>query len=126
MKYKIKTEKNYEEALDALKKTLKERGFGVLWELDFEETLKSKGLDYEGNMKALEVCSPKQAKEILETNIEAGLFLPCKMVVYEDKGQVFMGLINPGTLMDVFEDDKLSSIGSNIEKELKAAMEDAR
>lgn len=68
-KYKVMTEKSYEEALEALKKNLKERGFGVLWELDFEETLKNKGLDFEGNMKVLEVCNPKQAKEILERNI---------------------------------------------------------
>ena len=126
IKHKVKTDKSYEGALDALKSNLKERGFGVLWELDFEETLRNKGLDYKGNMKILEVCNPKQAKEILETNMEAGLFLPCKMAVYEDKGQVFIGLVSPKELMGVFKDDKLSEIGSRIEHELMAAMEETK
>ncbi len=126
IKYKVMTEKSYEESLEAIKKSLKERGFGVLWELDFEETLKSKGLDYEGNFKVLEVCNPKQAKEILEINIEAGLLLPCKMAVYEDKGSVFIGMLNPTELIKGFGSSKLSEIASNIEKELMAAMEQAK
>jgi len=126
IQHKVKTEKSYEEALEALKKSLKERSFGVLWEMDFEETLKSKGLDFQGNFKVLEVCNPKQAKDILETNMEAGLFLPCKMAVYEDKGTVFLGLLRPTELMKAFDDGKLSEIASNIEKDLMAAMEDAK
>lgn len=126
IKHKVKTEKSYEEVLDTLKVKLKERGFGVLWELDFEETLRNKGLDYKGNMKILEVCNPKQAKEILETNMEAGLFLPCKMAIFEAEGQVFIGLVSPKELMGVFKDDKLSEIGSRIEHELMAAMEEAK
>ncbi|MCR3954661.1 MAG: DUF302 domain-containing protein [Gudongella sp.] len=126
IKYKVKTEKSYEEALEALKKSLKEKSFGVLWELDFEETLKSKGLEFEGNFKILEVCNPKQAKEILTINMEAGLFLPCKMAIFEDKGQMFIGLVSPKELMGVFKDDKLSEIGSRIEHELMAAMEEAK
>ncbi|WP_409228491.1 DUF302 domain-containing protein [Gudongella sp. SC589] len=112
--------------MEALKKSLKERSFGLLWEMDFEETLKSKGLDFQGNFKVLEVCNPKQAKDILETNMEAGLFLPCKMAVYEDKGTVFLGLLRPTELMKAFDDGKLSEIASNIEKDLMAAMEDAK
>ena len=124
--YKIKTEKGYAEALEALKSNLKERSFGILWELDFEETLKSKGVDFEGNIKVLEVCNPKRAKEILDINMSAGLFLPCKMAVYEDKGEVFIGLAKPNALMEVFEDDKLSEIAASIENELIAAMEELR
>ena len=124
--YKVKTEKSYGEALEALKVSLNARSFGVLWELDFEETLKSKGLEFEGNFKILEVCNPKQAKEILETNMEAGLFLPCKMAIFEAEGQMFIGLVSPKELMGVFKDDKLSEIGSRIEHELMAAMEEAK
>ncbi|WP_422484592.1 DUF302 domain-containing protein [Gudongella sp. DL1XJH-153] len=124
--YTVTTEKSFEEALNALKKSLKERSFGVLWELDFEETLKGKGLDFEGNMKILEVCNPKQAKEILEINMESGIFLPCKMAVYEDKGSVIIGLIKPSELMNVFDDSKLSEIALTIEEGLMAAMDQAK
>ena len=44
--YKVKTEKTFPEALESIKASLSERGFGVLWELNFKEKLQEKGLAF--------------------------------------------------------------------------------
>lgn len=124
--YKIKTDKSFEMAIEDLKKSLGNNNFGVLWELNFKDKLKEKGLDFKNNFKILEVCNPKQAKEVLEKNIEVGYFLPCKMVVYEHENSVFIGMIKPTMLIGIMEDVELSNIASEVEKELMSAIDEAK
>ena len=124
--YKVKTGKTFSEALESIKASLSERGFGVLWELNFKEKLQEKGLEFERNFKVLEVCNPKQAKEVLDQNIEAGFFLPCKMVVYEEQDSVVLGMVNPTALIGLLDDADLSTAAANVETTLKAAIDAAR
>lgn len=123
--YKVRTEKGFEKAIEVLKESLSNHKFGVLWELNFKDKLKEKGLDFDKNFKILEVCNPKQAKEILEKHIEVGYFLPCKMVVYEDDNSVFIGMLKPTELIGMMDNSELSSIAADVERELKAAIDDA-
>ena len=124
--YKVKTNKDFDLAIEDLKKNLSKYNFGVLWELNFKEKLKEKGLDFAKNFKILEVCNPQQAKEVLEKNIEVGYFLPCKMVVYEDNDSVYIGMIKPTQLIGLMDDHELSYIAAEIEKVLKSAIDGAK
>ncbi len=126
IRYDVMTSKDMTKAIDALKEALKERDFGVLWEMDFKSTLEGKGLDLHARVHMLEVCNPLKAKEVLEIDPAAGLFLPCKMVVYEKKGEVYFGLISPTTLVETMGSEKLSAIGRDIEAVLHAAMKEAK
>jgi Uncharacterized conserved protein len=123
--YKIRTEKGFEKAIEDLKESLSNHKFGVLWELNFKDKLKEKGLDFNKDFKILEVCNPKQAKQVLETHIEVGYFLPCKMVVYEDNNSVFIGMLKPTELIEMMNNNELSSIAIEVERELTAAIDDA-
>lgn len=125
IKYEVKVEKSFGEAVESLKKSLSVNKFGVLWELDFKDKLKEKGLEFDTNFKILEVCNPVKAKEILSKNIEAGYFLPCKMVVYEKKGSVYIGMIKPTELIKMMGDKELIAIAKDIEKVLKKSIDDA-
>lgn len=124
--YKVATNKNFEIALEDLKASLNKHSFGVLWELNFKEKLKEKGLDFDKNFKVLEVCNPKKAKEVLDKYIEAGYFLPCKMVVYEDNDSVFIGMLKPTSLTGMIDNDELSSIAAEVEKELMSYIDEAK
>ncbi|MDW7667918.1 MAG: DUF302 domain-containing protein [Bacillota bacterium] len=124
--YKVKTDKDFESAIEDLKESLSNNNFGVLWELNFKDTLKGKGLDFNERLNILEVCNPKQAKEVLEKNIEAVYFLPCKMVVYEDNNSVFIGMAKPTKLIGMMDDSELSNIAIGIEKGLKASIDEAK
>jgi uncharacterized protein (DUF302 family) len=125
LKYEVKTSKDFSAAVEDLKKALSANGFGVLWELNFKDKLAEKGLDFEQNFKVLEVCNPKQAKEVLERQIEVGYFLPCKMVVYEKDNSVFMGMTLPTALIGMLEQENLLNIAQDVEKVLKKALNEA-
>jgi uncharacterized protein (DUF302 family) len=124
--YKVVTEKSFENAIESLKESLSKHNFGVLWELNFKDKLKEKGLDFDRNFKILEVCNPKQAQEVLLKNIEVGYFLPCKMVVYEDKDSVIMGMVKPTAFIGMMDDVELSTIAIEVENNLKSAIDAAR
>lgn len=126
MLYKVQTDKGFEEVIEDLKTSLGNHHFGVLWELNFKEKLKEKGLDFDRNFKILEVCNPGQAKKVLEENIEVGFFLPCKMVVYENDGKTFIGMPKPTGLIALINDSKLANIALQVENELKSAIEEAK
>ncbi|MHB8072662.1 DUF302 domain-containing protein [Desulfosporosinus fructosivorans] len=123
--YEVKTNKNFSTAVEDLNKSLSENNFGVLWELNFKDKLQEKGLDFHQNVKVLEVCNPKQAKEVLDLHIEAGYFLPCKMVVYEKENSVFMGMMRPTSMMSLFGKTELLSIAQQVETVLKKALDEA-
>lgn len=124
--YEVKTDKPFEKAVEDLKESLGKKSFGVLWELNFKDKLKEKELEFDKNFKILEVCNPKQAKEILDINTEAGYFLPCKMVVYEDNNSVFIGMTKPTSLIETIDDNKVTSIATDIEKKLISSIEEAK
>ncbi|OLN32787.1 DUF302 domain-containing protein [Desulfosporosinus metallidurans] len=125
IKYEVKTSKTFSTAVEDLKKSLTENKFGVLWELNFKEKLEEKGLDFHQNFKVLEVCNPKQAKEVLDRHIEVGYFLPCKMVVYEKENSVFMGMMRPTSMIGMLEQEELLSIAQQVETVLKKALDEA-
>ena len=86
---------SHEEAVLKLTETLKTNGWGVLTDIDLKATLKERaGVDVE-RYDILDVCNPKLAVEGLKASKEAGLVLPCKMVVYDEGGETFIGLYLP-------------------------------
>jgi uncharacterized protein (DUF302 family) len=123
IKYEIRTNKSFEEAVESLKKGLEENKFGVLWELNFKDKLQEKGLDFQTNFKIFEVCNPVQARDVLSTNIEVGYFLPCKLVVYEKNNGTFVGMMRPINMIAMLGNDELISVAQNVEETLKKAID---
>lgn len=123
--YEEKTNKSLNEALQVLEEKLKENNFGVLWQLNFKDKLAEKGLELEDNFVVLEVCNPKQAKEVLEKNSQIGYVLPCKVVVRTEKKQTYIGMTSPETLIGLFDELELKDIAKDVEKSLKKAIIDS-
>lgn len=121
--YERKVNKQFEEAVESIKNSLAKNKFGVLWELNFKDKLKEKGLDFNKNFKVLEVCNPVQAKEVLDTNIEVGYFLPCKVVVYEKNNSVFVGMLRPTEIINMLDNNELTKIADDVEMVLKDAID---
>ncbi|WP_239614975.1 DUF302 domain-containing protein [Cohnella mopanensis] len=117
--YTVETDKSVEEAIAALEGHLKERSFGILWQLDLPAKLKEKGIDsYTEPYRILEVCNPREAAKVLGDNELAGYFLPCKIVVYRRDGMTKIGLPRPGALMRLLEDERLQETAESIEQVL--------
>lgn len=124
--YTVTTDKEFNLAVSDLKQALSEIKFGVLWELDVPSKLKEKGVEYQGQFRILEVCNPHHAKEALEKDVRVGYFLPCKVVVYKDKGQTKIGTVRPSVLVDMLGDKGLQSFAAEVEKELTTALNKAK
>lgn len=120
--YEKRTDKSLNEAIEALEEKLKENSFGVLWQLNFKDKLAEKGLELKDDFVVLEVCNPKQAKEVLEKNSHIGYVLPCKMVVRTEDGQTYVGMTSPEKLIRLFDDSELTEIAKDVEHALKKAV----
>ncbi|MGO1470199.1 MAG: DUF302 domain-containing protein [Tissierella sp.] len=123
--YEKKTDKSLNEAIESLKENLKENSFGVLWELNFKDKLGEKGLEFKDHFVVLEVCNPKQAKEVLEKNIHIGYVLPCKMVVRTEDNRTYIGMTNPEKLIGLFNEYDLNEVAKKVGESLKKSIEDS-
>ena len=121
--YEKETDKNLQAAIDSLTENLKSGGFGVLWQLNFKDKLAEKGLEFKDDFVVLEVCNPKQAKEVLEHNIHIGYVLPCKMVVRNEGDKTYIGMTSPETLIGLFESPELLQVAQEVERTLRKAIE---
>lgn len=124
--YTVTTSAGFDQTVEALRKALTERKFGVLWELDVPSKLNEKGVEYAGPFRILEVCNPQKAKEALETNIFAGYFLPCKVVVCSKDGKTKIGMPRPTVLIGLLGDDRLRQMAGEVEANLSAALDAAQ
>ena len=126
IKYEVITNKSFDEAVSSVIKSLEQQKFGVLWKLNFKDKLKEKEIEFDSNFMILEVCNPLKAKEVLSKHIEAGYFLPCKIVVYEDKGSVKIGMLKPETLIGMLNFGDLADIAKEVQNTLITAITNAK
>lgn len=121
--YEKSTDKNLNDAIKSLENNLKENGFGVLWQLNFKDKLQEKGLEFKDDFVVLEVCNPKQAKEVLDQNIHIGYVLPCKMVVRTENDKTYIGMTRPEVLIGLFESPELKEAAKKVEETLRNSIE---
>jgi uncharacterized protein (DUF302 family) len=118
--------KTVEEAVAAIKTALSHHQFGVLWDLDINEKLVEKGIEPEPAYRILEVCSAPRAKQALAVDQKAGYFLPCKVVVYEDRKThaVTVGFVKPRVLMGLSHIAQLEPLADEVHQLLQAAVDE--
>lgn len=86
----------FDEALARVPAALAAEGFGVLSEIDVQATLAKKlGVDIR-RYRILGACNPPFAHAALGIDLEAGLMMPCNVVVYEgDDGKAVVLAVDP-------------------------------
>ena len=95
----------WDEAVEKVRATLANEGFGVLSEIPIHEKLKEKlGVEFRRYV-ILGACNPPLAHKALQSNPEIGLLLPCNVVVYENEGKTVVSAIDPDMMVAVAGDD---------------------
>lgn len=115
----------YEEALKRVEEELKERGFGILTEIDVKATLKKKLDEDMNNYKILGACNPPFAHKAIEMEREIGLLLPCNVLVYtNDDNETVVSAIDANAMLSVVGDDeKIQEVATEVSSRLRDAVD---
>jgi len=114
---------SFEEAVEKTISALKEKGFGILTDIDVKATLKEKlGIDYK-NYRILGACNPPRAHKALESEEEIGLLLPCNVIVYEGEDGVVVSAIDPVKAFSIVDNESLAPLAEEVRQMLTEVIE---
>lgn len=119
----VRTDRDYEDALEATKAALRAEGFGVLTEIDVKETLKQKlGADFR-RYDIIGACNPPLAYQALSKERDIGLLLPCNVIVYEDDaGGSVVAALDPRDMMAMTDNPGLREVAEEARAKLERAL----
>lgn len=127
MYYIVKTAKSFEQAVEDLAQAVTDHGFGVLHIHDLGNTLRNKGMEFAEQCQVFEVCNPKQAAKVLAIDMRLNMVLPCRISVYTEQGQTYLGLVKPAEMLAALSDDtQLSAIAEEVEQKTIQMINDAQ
>lgn len=115
LSYFRKTQREVNEAVDAIKAHAREKGYSVLGEMELPKT----------NGKLVTVCDPKWIDEIVSREGALVGLIPCSVVVMEKDGQVLVGSGNPQILGNVSRTPDLEPVVAEMDRSMRALVEAA-
>jgi len=122
MKYYFNTtvSGNFEAIIEKVTELLNNEGFGILTQIDIQQTLKNKlDVDFK-KYKILGACNPPFAYEALQQEDKIGTMLPCNVIVQElEKNKIEVAAINPMVSMQAVKNEKLGHIAEQVSHKLK-------
>lgn len=99
MAFEVTVNAPYSEAIERVIDVLKREGFGVLTRIDVHDTFKQK-LDVDfPNYSILGACNPSLAYKALSNRPDAGLMLPCNVIVEEVENGTLVRIADPAAMM---------------------------
>jgi uncharacterized protein (DUF302 family) len=111
---------NFDEVIDKVTEELKKEGFGILTEINVNETLKNKlDVDFK-RYQILGACNPPFAHQALEAEDKIGTMLPCNVIVQQkNENIVEVAAVNPLASMQAVKNEELTEIANEISEKLK-------
>ena len=127
MYYIAETKKSFEQASTDLEEAVKRHGFGVLHIHDIGNTLRSKGVPFEQQVRVFEVCNPMQAAKVLATDMRLNMALPCRISVYTEGGKTMIGMITPSAMLaQLSQDPALTQVADEVEDKTRLMVDEAK
>ncbi len=126
MAFEVNLDAPYAESLERVIEALNEEGFGVLTRIDVHDAFKEKlGVEFR-NYTILGACNPPLAHKALSSRPDAGLMLPCNVVVEEVDGGTLVRIVDAAAMMQaggLDGDPVLKEVGGEAEVRLKRVAE---
>lgn len=109
----------FDQALEAVKDALKNEGFGIITEINIQDTFKNKlQVDFRP-YRILGACSPKHAHAALRSEDKIGLFLPCNVIVQEVKEGIEVAAVDPVASMMAVSNPTLGGVAQEVRQKLE-------
>jgi uncharacterized protein (DUF302 family) len=119
------TDLPFAEAVERVRAELQAEGFGVLCEIDVQQTLKDKlDVDREPYL-ILGACNPPLAHRALEAEPGLGVLLPCNVVVYQRDGETTISAVDAERMLSLVGNDAVEPIAADVRRRLAAVVERA-
>ena len=115
---------SFDEADRRVRAALQGEGFGVLTEIDVRETLKKKlEVDFRP-YRILGACAPALAHQVLQEEEQAGLLLPCNVIVYQGDSpeQTVVAILDPKTQLAVLGNPELEALGAEVRTRMERVL----
>ncbi len=115
----------FDAAVQHLTDALKEHGpFGVVSDIDVAGILNKKLGMSKRPYRILGACNPKLANQVIEGDQDAGVLLPCNILVSEQEdGRVKVVFQDPVALLSVVDNKAAKEVGETATTMLKKVME---
>ena len=110
----------FDETIEKVTQLLKNEGFGILTQIDMQQTFKNK-LDVNfKKYKILGACNPPFAYKALQAEDKIGTMLPCNIIVQKiAPRKIEVSAINPLVSMKSVKNEQLKSIAQAVSIKLK-------
>src|SRR5215469_10872876 len=114
---------SFDDAIKQVTEELKKEGFGILTEIDVQDTLKKKlDVDFR-RYKILGACNPPFAYQALQTEDKIGTMLPCNVVVQERSDGIEVSAVDPVRSMQTIDNPSLAKIAEQVRSKLKKVVD---
>lgn len=121
--FSITTDLPFEAAVARTKEALAAEGFGVLTEINVQETLQKKlGVDFRRYL-ILGACNPTLAHQALTHELDIGLILPCNVIVHEEGSGSRVAAFDPVAALGLARNVALEPFGREASAHLHRALE---
>ncbi len=115
---------NFDNIMDRVVKELEKEGFGVLTEINVNETFKKKlDVDFR-RYHILGACNAPFAYKAINNEDKIGTMLPCNVILQQKTDdEIEIAAVNPVASMQSVENDGLKDIAMEIAKKLLRVVE---
>jgi uncharacterized protein (DUF302 family) len=125
MLFEVSSAKSLDEIDRGLQEAAARHRFGIIATHNLKETMKNKGVDFDGECVIYEVCNPHQAKKVLEADASISTALPCRISVYRAADGYRLATLLPTAVLGLFGRPELEPVAQEVESVIKAMMEEA-
>jgi uncharacterized protein (DUF302 family) len=123
-KSRIFEKENFESLKEKTVEALKKEGFGILTEIDIQETMKKK-LDKEyAPYVILGACNPVFADKVLQAEPHIGTLLPCNVTIRElENGSLEVAVMDPVSAMSSVKNAQVEPLAKEVGEMLTRALD---
>ena len=105
MTYKVHSKKEISKVIEKVESACETYKFALLHSYVYHEVVESKGFPITRKVYIYEVCQAKVAALVLTDEPSFAPFMPCRLAVYEEAGQVSISTQNMEMMLDTLKDN---------------------